>query len=91
MKEYEFYMALPRNPRGTAQQIRHTQHGHYIPKHLRETMAMYMDALRGRSDELLTGPLQLVIKFEYETKDKKKFEKYKTSAPDCRQHREAVH
>lgn len=83
MKKIEFYMALPRNPKGTAQQIRHTQHGHYIPKHLKETMEMYIDALRPHSTELLTGPLQLVISFEYETKDKKKFESWKTSVPDC--------
>lgn len=83
MKEIEFTLELPQNPKGTAQQIRHTQHGHYIPRLLRQTMAMYMEALKDKGDELWTGPLSVRIEFYYSTKDKKKHGTWKTSMPDC--------
>ena len=35
MKRYEFELDLPENPKGTAQMIRHTTHGTYLPKNLK--------------------------------------------------------
>lgn len=82
MKSYEFAIILPENPKGTAQMIRHTSHGTYIPKNLRNTMDMYMIGLAPHAEELLTGPVELSLKFVYKVKDKKKHGKPKTSVPD---------
>ena len=82
MKKIDFAIILPENPKGTAQMIRHTSHGTYIPKNLRNTMDMYMTGLKPHAEELLTGPVELSLKFVYKVKDKKKHGKPKTSVPD---------
>ena len=82
MKRYEFELELPENPKGTAQMIRHTTHGTYLPKNLKRTVAMYEEALRPYCTEMLTGPLALTICWVYEVKDRKKWGHMKQSVPD---------
>ena len=82
MKSYDFAIILPENPKGTAQMIRHTSHGTYLPKNLKQTMDMYMAGLHEHGGQFLTGPLELSIKWVYKVKDKKKHGQPKTSVPD---------
>ena len=82
MKQIKFILELPENPKGTAQMIRHTSHGTYLPKNLKQTVEMYKAALDPYGGEFLTGPLALSVKWVYQVKDRKKWGKMKPSVPD---------
>lgn len=82
MKKLAFDIILPENPKGTAQMIRHTSHGTYLPKNLQATMRMYQIGLASHGGVFLDGPLSLSLKFVYAVKDKKKWLQPKTSVPD---------
>lgn len=82
MKQINFILELPENPKGTAQMIRHTSHGTYLPKNLKQTVEMYKAALDPYGGEFLTGPLALSVTWVYQVKDRKKWDTRKTSVPD---------
>ena len=80
-----FILNLDTMPKGTAQQKRYNgkTHTYFKSKSLRNTEFIFFESLYPHApDKPSEAPIRLMVIFNFDVKDKKKWDKYKTSVPD---------